>query len=75
LFEFYIEKVHNVDIVVAYLPTASMGSSVELWEARRTKKTIWTITTLPSNWIIRMCSTKIFSDFKAFEEFMIQQFV
>lgn len=49
----HIEMARDSDLVVAYLPSASMGTAIELWEAHRKGTPIVAITPLTVNWVIR----------------------
>jgi len=50
----------SADVVIAYLPEASMGTGLEMIRAYDNGKTIISITTLEKNWFIRAVSEKIF---------------
>jgi len=54
------------DIVIAYLPEASMGTGLEMIRAYDNGKTIISITTLEENWFIRAVSVKIFRSLDEF---------
>ena len=54
------------DGVIAYVPEASMGTAIEIWEAYRAGKPIWIISPLTANWVIRFLSTQIFRDIDEF---------
>jgi hypothetical protein len=51
-----IEAARKSDLIVAYLPEASMGSAIEMWEAKRAGAKIVTITPLKPNWVVRYAS-------------------
>ncbi|MFA6135398.1 MAG: hypothetical protein WC869_15410 [Phycisphaerae bacterium] len=57
-------------LMVAYVPTASMGTAVEMYEACRNGRVVLTISPLAANWIIRAYSDRIFADVAAFEDFL-----
>jgi len=48
------------DIVIAYLPKASMGTALEMIRAHDNGKTIISISPMETNWFIRSFSKKIF---------------
>jgi hypothetical protein len=54
------EAAGSSDILIAYLPEASMGTALEMTRAYDNGKTIISITTLEKNWFIRAVSAKIF---------------
>jgi hypothetical protein len=54
------DEAASADIVIAYLPEASMGTALEMIRAYDNGKTIISISTLEKNWFIRAVSAKIF---------------
>ena len=58
------------DVLVAYLPAASMGTAIEMHEAARSGAVVLTISPMAANWVIRAYSDAIFSDLSAFEAFL-----
>lgn len=54
------EVAASADILIAYLPEASMGSALEMMRAYDHGKTIISITPLEKNWFILAVSAKIF---------------
>jgi hypothetical protein len=54
------EEAASADIVIAYLPEASMGTALEMIRAYDNGKTVVSISTLGKNWFVRAVSTKIF---------------
>jgi len=69
-FMYHIDLVRRSSLVVAYLPSASMGTAVEIWEAYKEGVPVWTVTPMLENWVIRITSTRIFPSFEALEEFL-----
>jgi len=65
-----VEAAKASDLLIAYLPQASMGSAIEMWEARRAGVKIVTITKLRSNWVIRYASDIILDDLDQLEQFV-----
>jgi hypothetical protein len=58
----------EVDVVVAFVPEASMGTAIEMWEAHEHGRGIViAISPLSHNWAVRFCSHIIFLDIDAFE--------
>lgn len=70
LFEEILFEMRKCDVIVSYLPQASMGSSIELWEAYKLKKEVYVITEMTQNWVTRICSNQMFESIESFEEFM-----
>ncbi|MBC8353875.1 MAG: hypothetical protein H8E66_17890 [Planctomycetes bacterium] len=58
----------EVDVVVAFVPEASMGTAIEMWEAHEHGcGIVIAISPLSHNWAVRFCSHVIFLDIEAFE--------
>lgn len=58
----------EVDVVIAFLPEASMGTAIEMWEAHEHgRAAVLTISPLVHNWAVRFCSHAIYPDLDAFE--------
>ena len=60
----------NADLVVAYLPEASMGTAMEMLRAHDKGKPIVTITTMQKNWFILAMSNVIVPSIEAFEDWV-----
>jgi hypothetical protein len=58
------------DLLIAYLPSASMGTAVEIWEAYKAGKKIITISPLKDNWVVKFLSAVVIDDLEAFREFV-----
>ena len=61
----------EVDVVIAFVPEASMGTAIEMWEAYRNNKIVLTISPLEHNWAIKVCSNKVYRDFDEFEHALV----
>jgi hypothetical protein len=66
----HLAEVKRSHGLVVYLPEASMGSAIELWEAFREKTLKVTVSPLATNWVVRILSDKILPDLGAFERFV-----
>jgi len=66
------EEAARADVLIAYLPEASMGTAVEMWQAYRAGKPILTISPLAENWVVRFLSTRVFPSLGAFESFVAE---
>ena len=53
-------------LLIAYLPEASMGSAIELWEAKRAGVKVISITPLKENWVVRYASDLIVGSIEEF---------
>ena len=66
----HLERAGAADVVVAFLPEASMGTAIEMWEAHRNGRIVLTVTDMTVNWSVKFLSTRIFPDLSAFERFV-----
>jgi hypothetical protein len=57
----------EVDVVVAFVPEASMGTAIEMWEAWRHGRVVIAVSPLAHNWTIRFCSHAVYPDIESFE--------
>jgi hypothetical protein len=55
------------DLIIAYVPQASMGTAIEMWEAYRASVPVVTISPLTLNWAIKFTSRAVYTDWEAFE--------
>ena len=60
----------QVDVLVAYVPSASMGTAIEMWNAYQRGRRIYTISPLADNWVVRSLSRRVFPDMTTFEGFV-----
>ncbi|MFH1312753.1 MAG: hypothetical protein ABIJ00_05950 [Candidatus Eisenbacteria bacterium] len=70
-----IDAARKSDLIVAYLPEASMGSAIEMWEAKRAGARIISITPLKPNWVVRYASDIVVETIGEFEELLETQVV
>jgi hypothetical protein len=66
----HLEDVRQSGVLVVYLPEASMGSAIEMWEAHRQGVVTVTISPMIHNWIVRLLSDYVFPDIEAFRIFV-----
>lgn len=57
------------DLLVAYIPSASMGTAIEMYEAARAGAAVVAVTPMNANWIVRAYSDRILPDIDSFERF------
>ena len=60
----------HADAVVVYVPEASMGTALEMWEAYRREKPIFAISPLVYNWVIRCLATRVMASIEEFDAFV-----
>jgi hypothetical protein len=58
-------KAGEVDVVIAYLPHASMGTAIEMWTAYHAGKPIVVVSPLQHNWVIRLCAHEVLPDMES----------
>ena len=69
-FEDMVRQACASDLVVAYLPEASMGTAVEIWQAHQSGVPVLTISHLAENWVIMLASKRVFATIEAFESYL-----
>jgi molybdopterin converting factor small subunit len=68
-----IELAHTAgqaDAAVVFVPEASMGTALEMWEAYRGGKPVYAISPLIYNWVVRCLATRVFIDIEEFCAFV-----
>jgi hypothetical protein len=46
----------ETDLLIAFVPEATMGTAIEMWEAARHGRVVVTISPLDLNWAVQFCS-------------------
>jgi hypothetical protein len=64
------ELAATADCLVAYVPEASMGTAIEMWQAHRVGVPVYTISPLAENWVVFTLSTEVFPSLAAFVDFV-----
>jgi molybdopterin converting factor small subunit len=52
----------QADVVIAYLPMASMGTAIEMWTAYNANKYIIAVTELKHNWVVKVTADQVVPD-------------
>jgi nucleoside 2-deoxyribosyltransferase len=60
----------QADVLIAYVPAASMGTTLEMWHAYAHGRRVYTISPMSDNWVVRSLSRRVFPDMAAFETFV-----
>jgi len=71
VFRFLIDKAVACDVLLAFIPEASMGTAIEMWEAYNSGRLVIAISPLKKNWAVKFLSHHIFSTLDEFEEFVV----
>ncbi len=56
----------EVDVVLAFVPEASMGTAIEMWQAMQNARAVITISPLTLNWVIKYVGHHNYVDEDAF---------
>ncbi len=64
------EAAAQADVVIAYVPQASMGTAIEMWQAHRAGVPVLTISPMSQNWVVRFLSARVFPTLEEFEAFV-----
>jgi len=65
-----VRRAAACDLLVAYLPEASMGTAIEMHEASRAGAVVVTVGPLAANWVVRRYSDRIVPDVASLEELL-----
>lgn len=68
-FKELVEAAAKSDLLVAYLPEASMGTALEMWECNCAGVPVICITQMVRNWVVQATSTVVLSSLQQFENF------
>ncbi len=60
----------EADVVLCWLPAASMGTAIEMYVAAKAGAVVLAITPMAANWVIRAYSDRILPDLDALERFL-----
>jgi hypothetical protein len=66
----HLDHVRSSDLVIAYLPHASLGTAIEVWESHKNGIPVWTISPMRTNWVIRFCSERIFDNIESLSDYL-----
>ena len=65
-----MDRAAQADILIAFLPEASMGTAIEMWNAHQHGKPVYTISPLAGNWVVEFLSERVFASLKTFAAFV-----
>jgi len=57
---------YDIDLIISYLPEASMGTAIEMFEAWIGHSTILTISPMKSNWTVKFLSDRVYDNIDDF---------
>ncbi len=65
------EAAATADVLVAFVPEASMGTAIEMWQAFRASAFIVTVSPLADNWVVKFLSHRVVSTLDEFSEWVL----
>ena len=65
-----MERAAETDLMIAYLPEASMGTAIEMWIAFHAGKTVVVISPMKENWCLKYLSHRICPSLDDFGRFV-----
>jgi hypothetical protein len=60
-------RCREIDVLLAFVPEASMGTAIEMWEAYQHGAAVITISPLKHNWAVKFLSHALYADLDEFE--------
>jgi hypothetical protein len=57
----------EVDVVLAFVPEATMGTAIEMWEAYKHGKAVIAVSPMNHNWAVRFLSHEVYADLDELE--------
>ncbi len=61
------EMCRQIDVLLAFLPEASMGTAIEMWEAYRHGTAVIAVSPMAHNWSVKFLSHALYADLEGFE--------
>jgi len=68
-----VSRARRSDVLIAYLPEASLGTAIEMWESYRSGVTVWTISPMKQNWVVKFFSHRVFGSLDEFGTYVREQ--
>ncbi|MCD8141597.1 MAG: hypothetical protein LUE17_17830 [Planctomycetaceae bacterium] len=62
-----MDRAGRCDVLVAFVPEASMGTAIELWNAHHAGSLVVCVSGLTLNWVVRYCSDLVVETIPALE--------
>ena len=67
-----LDEAAGADVLIAYLPEASLGTALEIWRAHEAGKPVLVISPMANNWMLWATATRILPDLTAFEAYVAE---
>ena len=68
VFRQHIRMCQQFDVLIAFVPEASMGTAIEMWEAHTNARFVIKIKPLIHNWVVQITSNVVYGTVSAFVE-------
>ena len=65
-----VQRAARYDAVIAYLPEASLGTAIQMWEAYRNQHVVVTISPMKENHAVKALSSHVCKDLAEFRKFV-----
>lgn len=62
-----MDRAGECDVLIAFLPEASMGTAIELWNAHHAGAFVVCVSGLTMNWVVRFLADLVVTDLEALE--------
>ena len=66
VFTKHVGMCREFDLVIAFVPEASMGTAIEMWEAHTHGRVVVAVTPLVHNWVVQLASDAVYRDVDEF---------
>ena len=63
-------KAAQTDVLIAFLPEASMGTAIEMWQAHNAGRLVLAVSELSENWVVRFLADRAFPNVDELETFL-----
>lgn len=67
-----LDQAAAADVLIAYLPEASLGTAAEIWRAYAAGKPVYVLSPMVQNWMLWATATRILPDWASFEAFVAE---
>ncbi len=67
-----MDRAGQTDVLIAFVPEASMGTAIEIWNAHHAGSYVLCVSGLTLNWVVQFLSDRVVPDLASFEELVVQ---
>ena len=69
----HLQMCREARLIIAYLPHASLGTGIEVWEAHNAGVPVVAISPMKHNWVLRFFADLIVPDLTAFSDWLTRE--